>query len=374
MLALFALAASGAFASPQLHVDGTKILRADGTEFKVRGLNICSLDWSARGDHIRQSVPVALDKWNANFIRLEMCQDRWFGKAPDSRDDGSSYRAIIDWVASEVEKRGKYVLLNLQFSDCGRWGQNIGGHLMPDVCSLEFWKDCSQRYANRPGVLFDLFNEPDKVSWDVWRNGGPVTETLDGEKVTYQAVGMQTLINAIRSVGAKNVILAGGLGNASQLGEFLTRPLTESSGQGIVYADHFYPCWGFVEDWEPMIAAAQKKIPLIVSEFGDDWAMDPLDDPSRRVIQVLSVIEKHDLNWVAWCMHPSAHPCVIADWGYKPTPYFGQYVLDALHGVPLPTPVRVKTARDYAVYDGKLESGFYSSGFRKGRLQQQPST
>lgn len=351
---------AGAITSPQLHVTGTKILEPNGVEFRIHGVNICGMEWSAVGDHLQESVPVALDQWHANFIRLPLSQDRWFGKAPDNKDDGSSYRALVDWVVNEIERRGKYVLLDLHWSDCNQWGQNIGQHALPDSHSLQFWKSCAARYANRPAVFFDLYNEPYGDSWDTWRNGGPVTENVNGQKITYQAVGFQTLIEAIRGVGAKNIVLAGGLGYASRLDGILGHPLHDVGGHGIVYADHFYPGWGSIEDWEPMITEAHKQLPIIVGEFGADRGINPLDDANRRVIDVLNILHKLDMNWVAWCLHPAAHSCLITDWTYRKSPDFGQYVYDAINGIPLPKPVRVKTAADADVFDGKLENQFQS--------------
>ena len=47
---------------------------------------------------------------------------------------------------------------------------------MPDRNSLTFWKDVAEIYKDHPAVLFDLYNEPHDVSWDVWLKGGKVTE------------------------------------------------------------------------------------------------------------------------------------------------------------------------------------------------------
>ncbi len=47
---------------------------------------------------------------------------------------------------------------------------------MPDRNSVAFWKDVAAAYKNHPAVIFDLYNEPHDVSWDVWLKGGKVTE------------------------------------------------------------------------------------------------------------------------------------------------------------------------------------------------------
>ena len=98
---------------------------------------------------------------------------------------------------------------------------------MPDRNSLAFWKEVAAAYKNHPAVIFDLYNEPHDVSWDVWRNGGKVTEKDEGrpEASEFEAVGMQALLDAVRATGAKNVVIVGRPG-------LVVRPLRASSRAG----------------------------------------------------------------------------------------------------------------------------------------------
>lgn len=360
LIALAIVAALSGPGSAFLHVSGTRILDQDGTEVKFHGINVPSLEWTAAGEHVLESIDVAMDKWGANLVRVPLSQDRWFGKAPDSRDDGSAYRKIVEAVVSRVTAKGKHVLLDLHWSDGGVWGQDIGQHSLPDAHSLQFWKECGKQFANSPAVLFDLYNEPIEASWDIWRNGGQVSEQFQGKKLTYRAVGMQTLLDTIRAAGAKNVVLAGGLGYASRLDGIFTHRLADRTGYGVVYSNHFYPGWESVESWEKRVGEASRTLPILVGEFGGDAQSLPLDFPKRRVAQVLAVLKARNWNWCAWCMHPAASPCLIADWSYKPTEYFGELVLQALAGKSVPIPGRQIETEDKVVYDDSLQHGFQS--------------
>jgi hypothetical protein len=225
---------------------------------------------------------------------------------------------------------------------------------LPDEHSLEFWKDCAKRYANNPAVLFDLYNEPIEAPWSVWRNGGQISEKVNGKEYFYQAVGLQTLLNAIRNEGAKNVVVAGGLGYASRLDCPESLLLRDPAGFGIIYANHFYPGWENEASWIKRLAPFASKHAVIVSEFGDDTYSAPMDTPGHRVGTVLNILQDQRLNWIAWCMHPSAHPCVIRDWTYAPTPEFGSLVKLALRDQAVPIPPRRKSAPDFRVFDGTL--------------------
>src|SRR3954447_21546621 len=92
---------------------------------------------------------------------------------------------------------------------------------MPDAkYAPAFWKDVATTFGGNRAVVFDLFNEPwpetamgqadsdsrDR-SWTCWRDGG----TACGKAFRYEVAGMQDLLDAVRSTGAQNVVLVGGL-------------------------------------------------------------------------------------------------------------------------------------------------------------------
>jgi alpha-N-arabinofuranosidase len=59
-------------------------------------------------------------------------------------------------------------------------------------------------------------------------------------------------------------------------------------------------------------------------------------------------------------MHTAASPCLISDWNYTPTPYFGALVKRALANESVPIAPRLTTAPDSIIYDDKFESGWQS--------------
>lgn len=311
-----------------LKVNGNRIVNSKGERVRLRGVNAASLEWTSTGEHIVETVTVAIRDWHANHIRLPLAQDRWFGKAPEQKDDGAAYRALIKQVVDRCASLGAYIILDLHWSDCGEWGKDIGQHVLPDRNSLAFWKEVAREYKDQPAVLFDLYNEPHDVTWDVWRDGGKVTERARGSKTRqFQAVGMQAMLDAVRSTGATNVVIVGGLNWSYDMSGFLSGyQLVDRGGNGIIYANHPYPFKGdTIERWISKMEAATRKFPVIVSEFG---GRDAKDEPwIRRMLQAL---EDHRWDWSAWDMHPAASPCLIADWKYNPTPFFGRWVKLAL--------------------------------------------
>ena len=66
----------------------------------------------------------------------------------------------------------------------------------------DFWKHAATKFKDHPAVLFDLFNEPHGTSWEVWRDGGFVSEKkkpadedafLSAEEKAKAAPGFQSI-------------------------------------------------------------------------------------------------------------------------------------------------------------------------------------
>ena len=336
---------------PMLRVVGTHILDSSGKPVILRGVNAASMEFTSDGEgHILTTVLTAITEWNANIVRLPLSEDRWFGHGPEQTDGGANYREIVRRIVQMGDADKCYILLDLHWSDEDQWGRNIGQHKLPDQHSVLFWQDVAKTYANNPAVLFDLYNEPHDVGWDTWLNGGTVEEKdrRAGTDITYTSPGMQALLDTIRSTGARNVVVCGGLNWAYDYSGILAgRQLKDPSGNGVVYSNHFYTIKGdTVGFWLAKMELASKTLPIIVSEWGSQWpagsrfghhtdpATEQLVDPWNA--QVLADLTSHGWSWIAWDMHPSAGPCLISDWKYTPTPTFGAAVKAALTGAPMP--------------------------------------
>ena len=336
-----------------LKVVGTQLLRSDGKPVRLRGVNTASMEWTSDGEgHILSTVQTAIREWHVNTIRLPLSQDRWFGKAPEQNDQGKFYRILVRQVVDTVKAAKCYIILDLHWSNAGEWGKNIGQHSMPDENSVSFWKDVAAAYQNNPAVLFNLYNEPHNVGWDIWLKGGQVTEkaTRKTPIKTYNAAGMQTLLDAVRGTGAKNVVIVGGLDWSYDFSGILQgqRP-SDPEGNGVLYDNHAYPFKGdTVDRWISKMEKAAKELPVIVGEFGAETRKGSNTDKDEQwVRQVLQALEDHKWSWTAWDMHPAAGPRLISNFSCTPTPGFGKWVKMALEGTlpPLPANATVKTSK-----------------------------
>jgi hypothetical protein len=182
-----------------------------------------------------------------------------------------------------------------------------------------------------------LYNEPHDVSWDVWLHGGLIKDTPNNRDEmatpqTYQAVGMQTMLDTVRATGANNLVVAGGLEWAYDFSGILAgRQLSDPNGNGVVYANHCYDNkHESVDTWIAKMEQASAKLPVIVTEFGGNAGPSRVVPSDNWLLHVMRALDEHHWSWTAWDLHTSARPNLISDWDYTPTPRFGVYVKQAL--------------------------------------------
>lgn len=332
----------------ELHVQGNKVLTKDGKEIWLQGVNVDSLEWNAHGEHVLKSTLVGIDDWKANILRLPINDTFWFGKDPSQKGDSRAYRDLVDQIVTLAANRGAYVMLDLH------------RFRAPKQAHIEFWKDVAGKYKDHPAVLFELFNEPHGISWEVWRNGGFVEDKkapadedaflTPEEKALntkgFHSVGVQALVDAVRGTGAKNIVIAGGLDWSYDLTGIANGfALDEEGGNGLMYAAHIY---AQKTNWLGKVMIVADKYPIIVSEVGANtkkfsfMSEESQEDASTWVPRILGFIQKNKLHWTAFSLHPKSAPMLISDWQYTPTPEWGGPAKRALAGEQFPPPEKLR--------------------------------
>ena len=178
---------------------------------------------------------------------LPVNEDSWLGKSVTGMAgnvitlNGPAYQAEVAATVKAANAAGLYVILHLHWSAPAGFAANVQNPMADADNSVALWTSVANAFMNNPAVIFELFNEPyfDPVSQadgafnnvtggfpnttanEMIRNGGTASYyfglssgTWGGseQKVSYtwSVAGYQTLINAVRSTGATNVILCGG--------------------------------------------------------------------------------------------------------------------------------------------------------------------
>jgi endoglucanase len=310
------------------YVNENTICTQAGEAHVFRGLARPSLEWSPAGDHLSERDFRLMASWGANVVRLPLNQAFWL---EDSPQFAAGYADLVDDAVSWAKAAGMDVILDLHWSDAG----TAGGCTSPPNCqqqmaderSITFWSELAARYREDGRVLFELYNEPHDVSWQVWKSGGMTS-------AGFRAAGMQQLYDAVRAAGAHNLVIIGGLDWAYDLSGV---PVHRIDGYNIVYATHPYntphrqptawhESWGFLTATDA----------VMVTEFGN------LNDASCSADYTSAVIEYADARaagWAAWAWFPGGctYPALIDDWTGTPS-VVGSMVKAALlaHSGPRP--------------------------------------
>ena len=382
-----------AAAPPQLHVSGNQLLTSSGCNVRLKGVNVNSLEYNPYGTKgppgqgITATVAEAVTAWNANIIRLPLSQDYWFGctnsKVGGNPVTAADYQALVQSIVNYCSSQNVYVILDLHWSGaqtgatapCGTgWGAAVSQRSFPDDNSVTFWSSLAGTpwIQNNPSVLFDLYNEPfdysDGNAWTIWRDGGNVTGNGGG----FHTPGMQNLLNTVRTAGAGNIAVVGGLDYAYDLtgvaynlcGGSPCAP-TDNGGNGIIYSAHIYPGKGS-NPWVPLdgdgkISPAAFSYPVLVGEFGQGNAISgytPNPDTNGTWDQTLlnwidgNNSASYQYNFTAWNMTTTDQPDLLANWSFTPTTYHGVPVMNELATrvptcPPTPTPTSSPTPCGY---------------------------
>lgn len=367
--------------SRPIMVKGNQVVYVDdqNTAVRLTGVNISGAYWTGTPsvEKLDRSIAYAIDEWKCNIVRIDVSVNGWYGDYEYVHDGGEGYRNYIDSVIQIASEKGAYVILDLH---------HFGSFNNP--LYLTFWQDAAVRYANNPTVLFGIFNEPHGINWEVWRNG-------NGADIT----GHQQVVEMIRDLGAKNIIIAGGIdysydlrGIVGEAGDGVNYALVDQgsnndatkAGNGIVYDTHIYPWKGTSSAWDDAIGTVRKVHPVIVGECGWQNGLNgyTYEEGSDRyydkwVPEFLAWTDDTQeygaaIHYTAYTLHTSSAPCLIekvdengndfgsADYAYTPTEYWGVYVKDHLAqtaenretDISVPVSIAVRDAvTEYAVHE-----------------------
>lgn len=280
--------------APSLKVAGTRLVDVAGRPVRLHGVNRAGAEYECvRGEGVFDgptdaSSIAAIRSWHANAVRIPLNEDCWLGiNGLKKRYAGLAYREAIAGLVARIERQGLNVILDLHWTNHGRRLAS-GQQPMPDADHAPaFWRSVAQRFGADRAIVFDLFNEPHGVGWRCWRDGC----TIGG----WRAAGMQQLVRAVRSTGAKNVLLLGGLDWAADLtGWERWRP--HDPLHQLAAGWHLYNESGCTTPacWRRQLAGVSARAPALIGEMGE------MDCAHHFVDRVMDWADRHRIGYVAW--------------------------------------------------------------------------
>jgi hypothetical protein len=295
-----------------LTVAGNLLVTDGGTPVQLRGVNRSTPETRCQGLGVTSyfagptDAPSvrALRTWGVTAVRVPVNEDCWLGRnGLPAGGDAAAYRAQLTAYARLLVAGGIHVVVDVHFAEttvAGVVRASAGPAPMLDAAhGPELWRSIAATFADERAVAFDLYNEPHDVSWACWRDG--CADPLTGSRYA----GMQALVDAVRSTGAANVLVATGPSWGNELSRWTEYAPRDPLGR-LVAGVHVYPESGCatVACLDERVAPVAARVPVLVGEFGDTGC-------TGAFLEGLAAwADAHGVSYLAFTWNPAAVACV----------------------------------------------------------------
>jgi endoglucanase len=327
----------------EISVSGNRLVDQGGRTVRLQGVNrsgsqyACTTGPSTFEGPTDAAAVDAMRSWGINAVRVSLDEHCWLGVngLPVGRD-GADYRRDVVGYVDRLTALGLVVIVDLHWSAPGGVPASAATDVadplrpMPDRDHAPaFWRSVAATFAPNRAVLFDLFNEPfpdledatdpraTDEAWRCVRDGGVCA------RVGFLAAGMQELVDAVRSTGARNTVLVAGPQYAGVLDRWLTNRPVDPLGQ-LVASIHVYgpppdqTSCSTPDCWSAQIAPVAREVPVVIGEMGDQDCSSGVVDP------LMDFADAHGISYLAWAWITAdcaSEPSLISDYDGTPTAY-----------------------------------------------------
>jgi Cellulase (glycosyl hydrolase family 5)/NHL repeat len=298
---------AGLGGTPTLWVQNHHLIDGAGRSVQLRGVNRgvfesrCTYDTSGIADGPTDQASVnAMLSWKINVVRVTLNEDCWLGINGLPRDgNAAGYRAAVLSYIRLLRRNGLYVVLEDHFSGAGTQPSNEIDY-MPDASHMpRLWGSLAAALKADHGIVFDPINEVAMASWNnphpnpagewnCWLHGCTLDSIYSGQP-RFAAAGLQTLVNAIRSQGATQPIVLGGIDYNGDLTQLLSHLPVDSQHQLVASAHVYDFVQGsgvdafFTSELEPIA----KQMPVILGELGERYCDSGTASYTRHVLSLI---------------------------------------------------------------------------------------
>jgi endoglucanase len=311
-------------AAPWIGVKGNQLVDRGGHTVRLLGVNrsgteyACQQGWGFFDGPSDMASIKAMKTWRINSVRVALNETCWLGiSGIESQYGGAAYRRTMLAYVHKLERAGLYVILNLELAAPGEF-QASSIPPMPDADhSPDFWRSVASAFRGDRAVLFDLYTEPHDVNWSCWEDGCQI----EGEDVgSYRAAGMTELVDAVRSTGAPQPILLGGVDWSRDLGGWLEHLPADPRG-ALVASNHTYDyatCFG---PCRAALATIARSHPVVSGEIGEG------DCATGYIEPYMNWADRHGISYLAWAWDAGGGwtceggPTLISDYDGTPTAF-----------------------------------------------------
>lgn len=260
----------------------------------------------------------AMKRWHVNVVRVPLNESCWLSQGwIEPRYSGEAYRAAIREYVQRLERAGLYVILDLHWVAPGDHTATGLPPMADADHAPDFWRSVATEYRDDRSVMFDLYNEPHDISWECWESG---CDAVDGSFGGYRATGMQQLVDTVRSTGAQQPLLLGGLDWSRDLSGWLDY-LPADPARALVASNHTYDFNACHRACKAALVRIAKRFPVVTGEVGEGDCNHDYIDPYMRWA------DRQGISYLGWAWYTAddtdcySGPTLISDYDGTPTPF-----------------------------------------------------
>jgi hypothetical protein len=296
--------------APYVAVSGNHLVGSGGERIRLLGVDRSGAEYMCLGGSEIFDGPVnagavqAMVAWHINAVRVPLNEDCWLGiNGISPTVGGGAYQTAIEQYVQTLQSYGLIVILDLHWAAPGSYRAESQWPMADADHAPSFWASVAGAFATNHGVVFDLFNEPYISSWACWLEGCETSYDDSGTTVSFHTAGMQSLVDAVRSAGASQPLMLGGLEYSSDESQWLAHEPLDSAHQ-LVASFHTYNFAACNSEscWNATIAPLAEQLPVIAGEMGEDHCRD------TYIKQYMPWADAHGVSYLGWTWNSTGAP------------------------------------------------------------------
>jgi endoglucanase len=262
-----------------LYVKGGQVVNQFGLPPNLKGISFSWSIWQGQKYYNTDVVDWLSTDFKVDIIRAAM------GVQPENGylDQPLLQQQLMVKVIDRAVKDGIYVLID--------WHDHNGN--LHVAQSKQFFAAMAQKYNGVPNVIYEIWNEPERVTWDTVKNYA------------------KQVIAEIRKYDANNLIIVGSPHWDQDVDVAANDPITGFNN--IAYSFHFYASDpGHQAGLRARADKAIKKgLPLFVTEWGVGEANGNGNFDKSENETWLKWLDHNNLSWVNWNITDKAETTAI---------------------------------------------------------------
>ena len=249
----------------QLQILDGVLVNKDNSPIQLRGMSFFWSQWIGKY-YTSETVKWLKEDWQCTVVRAAMAIDEDSGYLTNPELEKQKVFTVID---AAIEN-GIYVIVD--------WHSHHAEDYVEEAKS--FFAEVSEKYGDKPNIIYETYNEPLDVSWDSVLK--PYHETIIAE---------------IRANDPNNLIICGTRTWSQRVDEVINNRIDDPN---LAYTLHYYAATHKQELRNLAQTALDNKVPIFVTEYGVSEASGDGSIDSVEAEAWWSFLDENNISWCNW--------------------------------------------------------------------------